>query len=88
MVGRIEEASRDVELDQLCLWPRCRFFSTVEGNVLTREQEADEPRLVVEVADEVWDSPRLAQRATACPSQNVYADRPSLHAVRRPGMQS
>ncbi len=40
-----------------------------------------EPRLVLEVADEVWDSPRLAQRATACPSQNVYADRASLHPV-------
>jgi len=28
---------------------------TVEGKVLTREQQADKPRLVVEVADEVWD---------------------------------
>ncbi len=55
LVRRIDEAARDVDLDQLCLSPRCGFFSTVDGNVLTCEQQADKPRLVVEVADEVWD---------------------------------
>ena len=33
------------------------------GDVLTREQQADKPRLVVEVADEVWGGPQLTQRA-------------------------
>ena len=56
---------------QLRRSPRCGFFSMVEGNVLTRAQQADKPRLVVEVADEVWGGPRLTQRATACPSRNV-----------------
>jgi 5-methyltetrahydropteroyltriglutamate--homocysteine methyltransferase len=51
---RIEEASRYVDIDQLCLSPQCGFSSTVEGNALTREQQADKLRLVVEVADEVW----------------------------------
>ena len=51
---RIEEASRYVDLDQLCLSPQCGFSSTVEGNALTREQQADKLRLVVEVAEEVW----------------------------------
>jgi 5-methyltetrahydropteroyltriglutamate--homocysteine methyltransferase len=51
---RIEEASRYVDIDQLCLSPQCGFSSTVEGNVLTREQQADKLRLIVEVADEVW----------------------------------
>jgi 5-methyltetrahydropteroyltriglutamate--homocysteine methyltransferase len=51
---RIEEASRYVDIDQLCLSPQCGFSSTVEGNVLSREQQADKLRLVVEVADEVW----------------------------------
>jgi hypothetical protein len=41
LVPRIEEASRDVDLDQLCLSPRCGFSSMVEGKVLTREQQAD-----------------------------------------------
>jgi 5-methyltetrahydropteroyltriglutamate--homocysteine methyltransferase len=51
---RIEEASRYVDLEQLCLSPQCGFSSTVEGNELTREQQAAKLRLVVEVAEEVW----------------------------------
>jgi 5-methyltetrahydropteroyltriglutamate--homocysteine methyltransferase len=51
---RIEEASQYVDVDQLCLSPQCGFSSTVEGNVLSREQQADKLRLIVEVADEVW----------------------------------
>ena len=51
---RIEEASQYVDVDQLCLSPQCGFSSTVEGNVLTREQQADKLRLIVETAQEVW----------------------------------
>jgi 5-methyltetrahydropteroyltriglutamate--homocysteine methyltransferase len=51
---RIEEASRYADIDQLCLSPQCGFSSTVEGNALTREQQAEKLRLVVEVAEEVW----------------------------------
>jgi 5-methyltetrahydropteroyltriglutamate--homocysteine methyltransferase len=51
---RIDEASRYVDLDQLCLSPQCGFSSTVEGNLLTREQQAEKLRLIVEVAEEVW----------------------------------
>jgi 5-methyltetrahydropteroyltriglutamate--homocysteine methyltransferase len=51
---RIEEATRYVDLDQLCLSPQCGFSSTVEGNDLTAEQQAAKLRLVVEVAEEVW----------------------------------
>jgi 5-methyltetrahydropteroyltriglutamate--homocysteine methyltransferase len=51
---RIEEASRYVPLDQLCLSPQCGFSSTVEGNALTFEDQVAKLRLVVEVAAEVW----------------------------------
>jgi 5-methyltetrahydropteroyltriglutamate--homocysteine methyltransferase len=51
---RIEEACQFVDLDQLCLSPQCGFSSTVEGNVLTREQQVEKLRLVVEVAQEAW----------------------------------
>jgi 5-methyltetrahydropteroyltriglutamate--homocysteine methyltransferase len=51
---RIEEASRYVDGDQLCLSPQCGFSSTVEGNTLTREEQAAKLRLVVETAAEVW----------------------------------
>jgi 5-methyltetrahydropteroyltriglutamate--homocysteine methyltransferase len=54
LLRRIEEASRYVDLDQLCLSPQCGFSSTVEGNALTREQQAAKLRLVVQVAEEVW----------------------------------
>jgi 5-methyltetrahydropteroyltriglutamate--homocysteine methyltransferase len=51
---RIEEASRYVDLDQLCLSPQCGFSSTVEGNALSEEQQWDKLRLVVETAKSVW----------------------------------
>jgi len=51
---RIDEASRYVDLDQLCLSPQCGFASTVEGNELSYEQEVAKLRLVVDVAEEVW----------------------------------
>jgi 5-methyltetrahydropteroyltriglutamate--homocysteine methyltransferase len=51
---RIEEASQYVDLDQLCLSPQCGFSSTVEGNALTRDDQAAKLRLIVETAQEVW----------------------------------
>jgi 5-methyltetrahydropteroyltriglutamate--homocysteine methyltransferase len=51
---RIDEASRYVPLDQLCLSPQCGFSSTVEGNTLTYDDQVAKLRLVVEVAEEVW----------------------------------
>ncbi len=51
---RVEAATQHTDLDQLCLSPQCGFSSTVEGNALTVEQEAEKLRLVVETADEIW----------------------------------
>jgi len=51
---RIEEASRFVPLEQLCLSPQCGFSSTVEGNALSYDEQVAKLRLIVEVADEVW----------------------------------
>jgi 5-methyltetrahydropteroyltriglutamate--homocysteine methyltransferase len=51
---RIEEASRYVDIDQLCLSPQCGFSSTSEGNALTYEEQAAKLRLIVETAEEVW----------------------------------
>ena len=51
---RIEEASKFVSIDQLCLSPQCGFSSTLEGNSLTRDQQSAKLRLVVETAEEVW----------------------------------
>jgi 5-methyltetrahydropteroyltriglutamate--homocysteine methyltransferase len=51
---RIEEASKYIPLDQLCLSPQCGFSSTVEGNALTVEEEMAKLALIVETAREVW----------------------------------
>src|SRR5215831_4048040 len=51
---RIEQASKFVPLDQLCLSPQCGFSSTVEGNVLSYDQEVAKLELIVKVAQDVW----------------------------------
>ena len=51
---RIEEASRYISLDQLCLSPQCGFSSTVEGNVITYDDQVAKLRLIVDVAADVW----------------------------------
>jgi 5-methyltetrahydropteroyltriglutamate--homocysteine methyltransferase len=51
---RLEEASKFVDIDQLCLSPQCGFSSTLDGNSLSRDQQMAKLRLVVETAEEVW----------------------------------
>ncbi len=51
---RIDEAAKFVPLDQLCLSPQCGFSSTVEGNVLTADEQKAKLALVVQVASDVW----------------------------------
>jgi 5-methyltetrahydropteroyltriglutamate--homocysteine methyltransferase len=53
-VRRIEDASRHLDIDQLCLSPQCGFSSTVDGNDLTIDEQAAKLRLVVDVANDVW----------------------------------
>jgi 5-methyltetrahydropteroyltriglutamate--homocysteine methyltransferase len=51
---QVEEASRYVPADHLCLSPQCGFASTIEGNAISVEEQWAKLRLVVEVADEIW----------------------------------
>jgi 5-methyltetrahydropteroyltriglutamate--homocysteine methyltransferase len=51
---RIDEATKYVALDQLCLSPQCGFASTEEGNVLAEVEQWAKLRMIVELADEVW----------------------------------
>ena len=53
---RIDEASKYVSLDQLCLSPQCGFSSTVHGNDIAVEDQRAKLRLVIETAQEVWGS--------------------------------
>ena len=54
LMSRIEEASRSVPIDQLCLSPQCGFSSTIHGNEITEEDQWAKLRLVVDVASDVW----------------------------------
>ncbi len=40
--------------DRRALSPQCGFSSTVEGNLLSNDDEVAKLRLVVETAEEVW----------------------------------
>jgi 5-methyltetrahydropteroyltriglutamate--homocysteine methyltransferase len=51
---RIDQAAKYVDLDQLCLSPQCGFASTLQGNLLTEDEQFAKLRLVVETAREVW----------------------------------
>jgi 5-methyltetrahydropteroyltriglutamate--homocysteine methyltransferase len=51
---RIEEASRHVRLEDLCLSPQCGFSSTHHGNRLTPEEQWRKLERVVEVSQEIW----------------------------------
>jgi len=51
---RIEQATKYVPLEQLCLSGQCGFSSTVEGNALTADEQKAKLELIVETAREVW----------------------------------
>jgi 5-methyltetrahydropteroyltriglutamate--homocysteine methyltransferase len=51
---RIDEATKYISLDQLCLSPQCGFASTEEGNVLAEDEQWAKLRMIVELADDVW----------------------------------
>ena len=54
LVRRIEEASKYVPLENLALSPQCGFASTMEGNLLTEDEQWRKLELVVETARRVW----------------------------------
>ena len=51
---RIEEAARYFPLENLALSPQCGFASTMEGNLLTEEEQWAKLSLVADVARRVW----------------------------------
>jgi 5-methyltetrahydropteroyltriglutamate--homocysteine methyltransferase len=51
---RIDQAAAFMPLDQICLSPQCGFSSTVEGNLLTADEQFAKLRLIAQVARDVW----------------------------------
>jgi 5-methyltetrahydropteroyltriglutamate--homocysteine methyltransferase len=54
LLRQIEDAAKYVPLEDLALSPQCGFASTMEGNLITEEQQWAKLRLVVETARQVW----------------------------------
>jgi 5-methyltetrahydropteroyltriglutamate--homocysteine methyltransferase len=53
---RIDEASRYVPLENLALSPQCGFASTLEGNLLTEDEQWQKLQLVAETARKIWNT--------------------------------
>jgi methionine synthase II (cobalamin-independent) len=51
---RIDEASRYVPLENLAVSPQCGFASTMEGNLLTEDDQWRKLQLVVDTARRAW----------------------------------
>ncbi len=54
LARRIDEAARYVPLESLALSPQCGFASTMEGNLLSEDEQWAKLRLVAETARRVW----------------------------------
>ena len=51
---RIEQASKYVAIEDLCLSPQCGFASSVHGNAITEDIQKRKLALIVETAIDVW----------------------------------
>jgi 5-methyltetrahydropteroyltriglutamate--homocysteine methyltransferase len=54
LARRIDEAARHVPLEHLALSPQCGFASTMEGNLLSEDEQWAKLKLVVDTARRVW----------------------------------
>jgi 5-methyltetrahydropteroyltriglutamate--homocysteine methyltransferase len=54
LMRKIQQATHYVPLERLALSPQCGFASTMEGNLLTEDEQWAKMRLAVETARRVW----------------------------------
>ena len=54
LTRRIDEATKYVPIENLAVSPQCGFASTMEGNLLTAEDQWRKMQLVVDTAQKVW----------------------------------
>jgi methionine synthase II (cobalamin-independent) len=54
LIRRIDEASRYVPLENLAVSPQCGFASTMEGNLLSEQEQWRKLQLVADTARRVW----------------------------------
>jgi 5-methyltetrahydropteroyltriglutamate--homocysteine methyltransferase len=54
LARRVDEASKYLPLENLALSPQCGFASSMEGNLLTEDEQWAKLRLVADTARKVW----------------------------------
>ena len=54
LLRRVNEAAKFVPIENLALSPQCGFASTMEGNLLTQDEERRKLELVADTARKVW----------------------------------
>ena len=52
---RVDEATKYIPLENLCLSPQCGFASMAAGNNLSEDDQWRKLALVIETAEEIWD---------------------------------
>ena len=54
IMQRLEEATKYVSIEKLCLSPQCGFSSTHHGNNLTMDDQKRKLDLVMDIAHDTW----------------------------------
>src|SRR5262249_45551646 len=54
LAGRVEEATRYIDLSRLAISPQCGFASTVAGNPISEADERAKLALAVRAGKEIW----------------------------------
>lgn len=54
LIRRVDEASHYIPLEDLAISPQCGFASTVEGNIITPDDQWRKLDRIVEVSRRVW----------------------------------
>jgi 5-methyltetrahydropteroyltriglutamate--homocysteine methyltransferase len=52
---RVDEATRYIDLDQLCISPQCGFASNYDMERMTIDEEEKKLAIIVEIARQIWD---------------------------------
>jgi 5-methyltetrahydropteroyltriglutamate--homocysteine methyltransferase len=54
VLQRLDEASRTVPIERICISPQCGFASGMYGNPITLDDQTRKLELLVSIAKEVW----------------------------------
>ena len=51
---RVDEATKYVPVENLCISPQCGFASMAEGNIISEDDQWRKLTMITEVAEEIW----------------------------------